>query len=283
MKTESLRRRLENLVFASRRKRWHGQRSLPRCTENVVGVVAGDSDLPLCLFVVGLEILIGDGPVVQRAAFHGAVGGAQVKILFYEAPCHGSVAEGTAADAGGVVAVGPVSGRNNVVMPGGINVNTRIAIVGTEGISQHAGALVAQVVFALIEGRELFATLEENDAQSSLGKFFGDDAASGAATYDHRVDMFQRHQLPLPSGAKALILFGAVTALAKAVPYPNCCARAPKPKLHWPLTGRKPTTRHQPDLGFGRSERTLPRIGGYGRFSIFQLTPSRLPPWRGSP
>ena len=54
-----------------------------------------------------------------------------------------------------------------------------------------------QVVFALVEGSEPFAPLEEYDAQSSLGKFFGDHAASGAATYDHRVDMFQRHQLQL--------------------------------------------------------------------------------------
>jgi len=88
-------------------------------------------------------------------------------------------------------------------MPGGINVNTRIAIVGTEGIPQHASELVAQVVFALVEGSEPFAALEKNDAQSGLGKFLGDYATSGAAIDDHRVDMFQRHQLQIsPQGAK---------------------------------------------------------------------------------
>jgi hypothetical protein len=117
-------------------------------------------------------------------------------------------------------------------MPGSINVDARIAVVGTEGIAQSAGPLVTQVVFALVERSEPFSALEEDNAQSGFGEFFCDHAASCAATDDHRVDMFQGHQ---------------------------------------------------PDRGLERSERTLPRIGGYGRFSIFQLTPSRLLPCRGSP
>ena len=120
-----------------------------------------------------------------------------MKVLFHEAPRHGSVAESASADAGCVVAVGPVSGRDNVLMTGGIHVNPRISLVGTEGIPQHTGPLVAQVVFALIEWREPFAALEENDAAPRFGKFFGDYAASGAATDDYRVNMLQGHQLQL--------------------------------------------------------------------------------------
>ena len=59
----------ENLVLAVGRKRWHGQRLLARRFEGIVAVVAGDADLPFCFLVEGLEVLIGNGPVGERAAF----------------------------------------------------------------------------------------------------------------------------------------------------------------------------------------------------------------------
>jgi hypothetical protein len=76
---------------------------------------------------------------------------------------------------------------------GGVDVDPGTAVIRAEGISQYASALVAEVVFAVVEGSEPLASFEEYDGESGFGEFFGDDTASGAATDDYRVDVFQGH------------------------------------------------------------------------------------------
>ena len=51
-----------------------GRGRLRGAFEDIVRVVAGNADFPFRLGVVGLKVLVADGPVVQRAARHRAVG-----------------------------------------------------------------------------------------------------------------------------------------------------------------------------------------------------------------
>jgi len=81
-----------------------------------------------------------------------------------------------------------------------VDVDAGATIVGSKGVPEHAGALVAEVVFAIVEGREPFAAFEEDDGQSGFGEFFGDYSASGTGADNHRVYVFQGHWT---SGAKA--------------------------------------------------------------------------------
>ncbi len=106
MQPETAGGRFQDSVLPTWWQRRHRQRTLARGAEDIVRVVAGNADLPFRFFVVGLEIVVRDGPVVERAAFHRSVSGAQAEILFHETPCHGAIAEGASANAGGVVAVG---------------------------------------------------------------------------------------------------------------------------------------------------------------------------------
>ncbi len=82
---------------------------------------------------------------------------------------------------------------DSVLAASGVDVDAGAAVIGAEGISQHAGALVAEIIFAVVEGSEPFTALEEYDGESGFGEFFSDDTASGAAADDHRVDVFQGH------------------------------------------------------------------------------------------
>ncbi len=78
----------------------------------------------------------------------------------------------------------------------GVDGNARVALlVGAKGVSQDAGALVAQVVFAIIVGAVPFAAFQQDHAEAGLGKLFGDDAASRAATNHNRVYMIERHSV----------------------------------------------------------------------------------------
>jgi len=102
----------------------------------------------------------------------------------------------TTADTSGIVAVGALVRADDVSRAFGVDGNARVALlVGTEGISQDAGALVAQVVFAIVVGRVPFAAFQQDYAEAGFGKLFGDDAASGAATDHNRVYVLERHSV----------------------------------------------------------------------------------------
>ena len=58
-----------------------GSGLLARPVERVARVVAGDADLPLGLLVVRLEIVVGDRPVVERAARRPRRSGDHAEVL----------------------------------------------------------------------------------------------------------------------------------------------------------------------------------------------------------
>ena len=199
MKSQALRCRFQHLEAAVGRKRRHGQRPLARRAKHVPRVVARNSNLPFRFFVKRLKVCVADRPIVQRAAFDGPIGGSQPEILLHEAPCHRAVAERPAAHARGIVAVGPMIGLNDVFAARAVGIYARIALVRPERSSQHTGALVAQVVFAIVGRREPLAALQKHNAQPGFGEFFGDDAAPA----------------PLPT-TTALTCFRAMAQLAYA-------------------------------------------------------------------
>ena len=195
MEAEALCSGFQQAVFCVGRKRRHGQRLFPRGFEDVGGViVARNTNLPGGFFVIRFEIVVGDGPVFESATGDGTVSGAHAKILFHEAPGHRAVAERAASDAGGIVVVGPTGGPNDFFVTVGIDDDAAIAIaVGAKGATQSGDALVAQIIFAAIEGGIPLATFEKDDRESGAGEFLGDDTATGASADDYRVDMFQSH------------------------------------------------------------------------------------------
>lgn len=163
VKAEAFGGRLEDLEAAIGREWRHGQGALSRSTKDVIGVVAGDTDFPLGFFVVRLEIPVVDGPVFEGAALDGTILSAQAEVVFHEAPSHGAVAEGASADACCIVAVGPMARVDGEFAACLVDVNAWIALAGAEGISENAGALVAEVVFAVVEGRVPLAAFEEHN------------------------------------------------------------------------------------------------------------------------
>jgi hypothetical protein len=88
--------------------------------------------------------------------------------------------------------------------------HTRVSfLIRAEGCSQDTGALVAQIILAVVERRIPLAPFEEDHGEASFGQLFGDDAASGAATNHDRICVLKRHPLHIhcrsASGAEARI------------------------------------------------------------------------------
>ena len=122
-------RGFQDLVLAAVRQRGHGQRPAARPFEDVVRVVTGNTDFPFRLGVVGLQVLIADGPVVQGAARHGAVRAAHAKVFLEVAPRHGAVTEGTATHARGVVVVSAVTRYHHLLAALGVHDDAPVTLV----------------------------------------------------------------------------------------------------------------------------------------------------------
>src|SRR5208337_4952986 len=138
-----------------------------------------------------IEVVVGDGPVFQRAAFRRAIGGAHLEVLGHVAPGLRAVAESPAAHAGGIVGVGSLAGQEGMQLALGANDNARISIVvGAEGVAQDGGALVAQVVFAAVVGDVPLSAFQQDHAEAGDGQFLGHDAAPGPGSYDDCVYLF---------------------------------------------------------------------------------------------
>ena len=76
-------------------------------------------------------------------------------------------------------------------LAGCVDVDAGIAFIGTERIAQHTGTLVAQVVLAIVKSGEPLASFQQNDTESGLGKFLGDNPASGSAADHDRIYVLQ--------------------------------------------------------------------------------------------
>lgn len=67
-----------------------------------------------------------------------------------------------------------------------IHCNPWIALViRPEGVAEHRGTLIAQIVFVAIECRIPFAAFQQNHAQCGFREFLGDDAAWRARCCRH--------------------------------------------------------------------------------------------------
>jgi hypothetical protein len=181
--------RLEDAKLAIGRKRGHGQVAPAWSLEWSSRIIAGDADLVFSLFVEGFEIVIRYGPVFERTAHGRAVDRTHAEILGHITPGLGSITEGSAAHASGVVVVCALAGRDQVRLAFLINPDPWIAfVIGAECISQDGGALITQVVFAAVIGGVPLAALEHHHAESRSGQLLGDDASSRARTDDDRID-----------------------------------------------------------------------------------------------
>ncbi len=93
----------------------------------------------------------------------GAVNRAHAKIVFHKAPGHRAVGERAAAYAGSVVVVVAIAGAHDMLRAvAGYDYAAITLVIGTEGAAEIGGALVAQIVFAAIEGGVPFAAFEEH-------------------------------------------------------------------------------------------------------------------------
>ena len=161
MQAEAFGCRLEDLKLATGRQRRHGQRTPARAVKGSGGIIAGDADLVFGLLVVRLQVVVGDGPVLERTSHGRSVGRAHAEVLRQIAPGHGAVAESSAAHAGSVVLVAAFAGERGVRHAIGIDHNAGIALIlRSKGIAQHGDSLIAQVVLAAIVGRVPLAPLQ---------------------------------------------------------------------------------------------------------------------------
>src|ERR1039457_7287707 len=83
---------------------------LARTLEWICARLPGYTDLPLSFGIERLQILISERPILQRAAFGGAVHGTHSEIALHVAPRHSAVAEGSASNAGRDVVVRSFAG-----------------------------------------------------------------------------------------------------------------------------------------------------------------------------
>ena len=188
-----------------RRDRRHGQRLAATAFEGVIRVVAGDAQLPFRLLVVGLEVVIGDGPVGERGALRHAVLRGHAEVVGVVAPGHRTVAQRAAANAGGVVRVAGLGRRDDARCAVEIDHHARVALViGAESVAQSRIALVAQIVLAAIPGRVPRAALEQHHAPTGGGELAGHDGTGGAGSDDDGIGHRQAHQLcpPCDAGSK---------------------------------------------------------------------------------
>jgi hypothetical protein len=173
-----------------RRKRRHGQALVAAPLEDIVRNIAGDAQLPLRLLIVGFEIGISDGPIFERASRHRSVGGAHAEVFLQVAPRLRAVTEGAAAHAGGVVAVGTLTGPDDT-FSAIVHQHARVAVfIGTEGVAEHGSSLIAEIVLAAIGGGIPSAALQQHHAKTGGGQFLSHHPASGAGAYDQRVYVF---------------------------------------------------------------------------------------------
>src|ERR1035438_9680039 len=105
MPAESFGRGRKHARFPIERQRRHRIWFLAGALEWICARLPGYTDLPLSFGIERLQILIGDWPIFQRAAFGSAIHRTHSEIALHIAPRHGAVAEGSASDAGSNVVV----------------------------------------------------------------------------------------------------------------------------------------------------------------------------------
>ncbi len=190
MPAQPLRGRLQNIGLGVVRHGGHRLRLLPRRRKGVLAVVARHADLPFRLLVTSFEVVVADRPVLDRRARERTVRRSQLEILRHEAPGHGAVDRGSAADARGDVVVGPVAGQNDARRAVRFDHDPAIApIVGPVAVAQDRCALRDQLIVAVFFVGNPSSALEEHDGKPGHGQLFGDHAAAGPRPHHDRVDM----------------------------------------------------------------------------------------------
>jgi hypothetical protein len=182
-------------VFARIGLHWrHRQRLAARALEGVAGIVARDADLPFGLFVIGFEVVVGDGPILERGTLDRAVARTHAEVVGMKAPRHGAIAERAAADAGGVVVVAALAGQDDARLALVVHHHAGVAFVlRTKSVAEDVGALVAQIVLAALPGGMLAPAFEQDDAVARHGEFLGDNGAARARANHDGIDLLKRH------------------------------------------------------------------------------------------
>ena len=171
-----------------------GKRTAARRLEWVGRDIAGDADFDFRLFVKWFEVVVGDRPILERAPGRHAVEGFHPEILGHVAPGHGTVADRSAAHTRGVVVVSAIRRPDDLFTTFWVHEHTRFFFfVRTTTWTQDRGALVAQIVLAVLVRRDPAAAFEQNHVQARFRQFLGHHPAAGARANHHHVDMFQAH------------------------------------------------------------------------------------------
>jgi hypothetical protein len=66
-------------------------------------------------------------------------------------------------------------------------------IIGPAGISQHGGALIAQLIVAMGLEAHPATSFEQHHGQAGLAEFFGDDPAAGSGPNHNGIHLFESH------------------------------------------------------------------------------------------
>ena len=179
----------QHLSLGVVRQRRHGVRRGASALVTVRGSVPAHADLLLDPRVEGLQRVVLERPVGQRAALRHAVGGRQVEVFRRQPPGHALVEPGAAADNVGQGAVAGLPWGHDMLHLVRIDVDPDSAVVkiGRCVVAVAAEPVVAQVVVADVLVAQDLASIEHQHAQAGLGQDRRGDAAAGAGAHDDRV------------------------------------------------------------------------------------------------
>ncbi len=182
----------------------HGGHGIAARSRRVAGArLAGYAHLPVDLGVVGLELVVGDGPVGEGRPGNRAEQAALTEVDGPEAPVVRREVQAAAADGLGVEEGGEEEGRRRLLIgrraPG-------VGMVG-EAPDQAAVEVRLDLVVAELEGTQVRALLHHDDGEAVGGEFLGQHSAGRSRADDHEIDLLGRreadHLLPHRSSSSA--------------------------------------------------------------------------------
>ena len=185
---EPSRAALQRRRLWARRHRRQGIAAAARKASLERSAVARGPQLPFRAFVEGLQVVVRDRPVGERAAGGDPIRRGHAEVLGQEAPRLRPVDPGASADAGGVVVVARLVRTDRALAALGIHEDPRVAVHRRARVVPVEGeALVAQVVAADLVEAERRSALQQEDAAAGLRQHGRDDATARAGAHDDRV------------------------------------------------------------------------------------------------
>ena len=163
--------------------------------EGISTGLTGDADFPFGPLVIRFQVLVGDGPVFERAVFRRAIGGTHAEILLHETPGHGAEALGASADAGRHVTVAAFAGRcgTELGIVAEFDEAQVMLVIGTEGVAEYCGALRSQLVVTGFVKLLIAALFQQRHTQAGAREFVRRDSTSCASADDDGVHRGELH------------------------------------------------------------------------------------------